>query len=165
MTECAKQSNKAPSRGFVAISWLAVAVWAVVIFFMSSRTGGQLNSEMGFVSWIIEQIKSFCVSIASGNTELTFQIGHFCEYGIFGALLCNAFRLHMPLRKALVCAILCASLYGVSDEIHQYFVPSRSCDPVDWMIDTIGATCGAGIFLLLARLLNGRMAKKHATGV
>lgn len=71
----------------------------------------------------------------------------------------------MPFKKALVCAILCASFYGVSDEIHQYFVPSRSCDPVDWMIDTIGATCGAGVFLLLARLLNAHQAKKRSTGV
>ncbi|MFR0868308.1 MAG: VanZ family protein [Adlercreutzia sp.] len=33
-------------------------------------------------------------------------------------------------------AIACASLYGVSDEVHQLFVPERMCDPVDWMVDT-----------------------------
>ena len=29
--------------------------------------------------------------------------------------------------------------YGLSDEIHQYFVPNRSCDPIDWITDAAGA--------------------------
>ncbi|MCL2632499.1 MAG: VanZ family protein, partial [Coriobacteriia bacterium] len=50
-------------------------------------------------------------------------------------------------------AIIIASLYGVSDEVHQYFVPTRHADPVDWMFDTIGALLGASIavFVISAR--------------
>ena len=43
-----------------------------------------------------------------------------------------------------------ASLYGMTDEFHQYFVPDRACDPLDWLIDTCGATLGA--FLARAAL-------------
>ncbi|MBS1494437.1 MAG: VanZ family protein [Bacteroidetes bacterium] len=39
----------------------------------------------------------------------------------------------------LVFALIFTSLYGVTDELHQYFVPGRSCDILDWTADTIGA--------------------------
>jgi VanZ family protein len=31
------------------------------------------------------------------------------------------------------------SVYGVIDEIHQYFVPGRDCSIGDWLSDTLGA--------------------------
>lgn len=40
-------------------------------------------------------------------------------------------------------AVAAASLYGVTDEIHQLFVPGRFCDPADWLVDTLGALTGA----------------------
>lgn len=42
-------------------------------------------------------------------------------------------------------AVAIASLYGVTDEFHQSFVPDRACDPVDWLVDTAGAALGAVI--------------------
>lgn len=36
-------------------------------------------------------------------------------------------------------ALLFTSLYGITDEVHQYFVPGRSSDILDWVSDTIGA--------------------------
>ena len=35
--------------------------------------------------------------------------------------------------------ILFATLYGLSDETHQYFVPNRSFDPLDLLADSAGA--------------------------
>lgn len=35
--------------------------------------------------------------------------------------------------------IVFAVLYGISDEIHQLFVPSRSCDMMDALADLMGA--------------------------
>lgn len=39
----------------------------------------------------------------------------------------------------LLIAFCFASLYGATDEIHQYFVPERSSDILDWVADTVGA--------------------------
>lgn len=38
--------------------------------------------------------------------------------------------------------ILFATLYGLSDEIHQLFVPNRSFDVWDLLADAVGATIG-----------------------
>ena len=73
------------------------------------------------------------------------SIAHFCEYTVFGALLANALRCHMPLGRACVLAIVCGSLYGVTDEFHQLFVPGRMCDPLDWLVDTAGSGLGSGL--------------------
>ncbi len=48
----------------------------------------------------------------------------------------------MP-KKALVLGVILASLYGASDELHQHFVPCRSCDVFDWLADTGGAAAAA----------------------
>ena len=125
-----------PSKQFTVISWALVAAWACLIFFMSSNTGTGLNMGPG--------------------VDALSSIAHFCEYTMFGALLANALRCHMPLRRACLIAIACASLYGVSDEVHQLFVPERMCDPVDWMVDTAGSALGSGITYAVLRKRDAR---------
>lgn len=44
-----------------------------------------------------------------------------------------------------------ASAYGVIDEIHQSFVPGRTCTLPDWIADTIGAFLGAVLVLFLVK--------------
>lgn len=139
------------STRFVAVSWVAVAVWACFIFFMSSNTSTGLNEGLGIFSSIYRAMQDVQASILGPDADVLSSIAHFCEYTVFGALLANALRCHMPLRRACLVAIACASLYGVSDEFHQLLVPGRMCDPVDWMVDTAGATLGSGIFYAVQR--------------
>src|SRR3989338_5730992 len=49
---------------------------------------------------------------------------HMVEYSIFGFLLLASFRTSEKTKgNALFLAIIIASIYGVTDEFHQYFVP------------------------------------------
>lgn len=130
---------------FVILSWAFVAVWAGFIFFMSSNTSTGLNEGLGFFSSIYQAMKELQVQLLGPGVDALSSIAHFCEYTVLGALLANALRSHLPLGRACLVAIACASLYGVSDEIHQLFVPERMCDPVDWLVDTAGATLGSGL--------------------
>lgn len=52
--------------------------------------------------------------------------------------------------KRGIAAIVLATLYGVSDEFHQLFVPGRSADPYDVLADGVGATIGTAIGWLLS---------------
>jgi VanZ family protein len=49
--------------------------------------------------------------------------------------------------QTLALAACIASLYGATDEVHQYFVQGRSCDVWDWLADTVGAVLGATLYL------------------
>ena len=102
-------------------AWLPVAVWAAVIFTLSSIPS--LDSGLG--TW---------------DTVLR-KLAHLAEYAVLGALLYRALR-----REPAAMAV--GSLYAVTDEVHQAFVSGRQGSPLDWLIDTVGVVAGV---LLLSR--------------
>lgn len=68
-------------------------------------------------------------------------LGHFTIFGLLGlgvwwALGMNSQLLH---RERTWYAIGIAGLYGVLDELHQYFVPGRQTDVLDVLTDFLGA--------------------------
>jgi len=79
------------------------------------------------------------------------SLGHFLGYAVLGVLVFMALRPGRSPQAALALAVLFCSVYGITDEFHQSFVPSRTPDIVDWGVDTIGAACGAAVALLIAR--------------
>ena len=70
---------------------------------------------------------------------------HAGGYAVLGAFLRLALARVRPARRALVLAVLLASAYGATDELHQLFVPGRSADVRDWAADVVGATAGAAL--------------------
>lgn len=156
MTKSPEQSSRAdlqlatgPRLVGTVVRWLVVAAWACVIVFMSSNTGSNLNDDLGFFSELYRNLHAMQETLFGPDVDLLSSAAHFCEYALLGLLLANALRQHMPLKRACLVAIACASLFGVSDELHQYFVPERMCDPLDWLVDTCGASLGA----LIARFI------------
>ncbi len=41
----------------------------------------------------------------------------------------------------------------MTDELHQLFVAGRHCDPVDWLVDTLGAAVGVFVVTRAYRTL------------
>lgn len=91
-----------------------------VIFWLSSLTGSSVPSRFS-------------------------SLGHFTVYAVLGAAYLVAMPSAWPMGRRLLVAVVLASLYGVTDEYHQSFVPGRMPDPVDWIVDTIGALAGSGV--------------------
>lgn len=94
------------------------------------------------------------------------KLAHFTEYALFSVIVCThglmhrlvsgkrpalfqtgreAFRGFLPLFARTVPFCI---LYAVSDEVHQYFVPGRSCRLFDVGVDSTGILFGAALFLL-----------------
>jgi VanZ family protein len=79
-------------------------------------------------------------------THFSDKVLHTVEYAVLGALCYRALRVSRHdswRRRAIPLAILFASLYGISDEVHQSFVPFRESSWLDWVADTIGSVVGA----------------------
>ena len=53
-------------------------------------------------------------------------------------------------------AVVVATLYGISDEFHQYFVPPRQVEVRDVLADAIGASLAAGALYAWSRLANAK---------
>ena len=65
-----------------------------------------------------------------------------------------------PLKRQWAAAWVLATLYAVTDELHQYFVPDRACAFTDVCIDSAGAAMGA---LIAAAVIAGRAQRSRAS--
>ena len=82
---------------------------------------------------------------------------HFAAYALLGALFLRAFkttRIKNNLKLVLILSILLSSLYGISDEIHQHFVPYRDADLMDVLANMLGGIMGVYIYQSIARKIS-----------
>lgn len=69
---------------------------------------------------------------------------HFGEYLVLAFLLARA--------NGARTGVLGAAVYGVTDELHQAFVPGRTPDVADWFADMAGAFVGVWLYRLTRRV-------------
>ena len=85
---------------------------------------------------------------------------HFFAYAVLGALFLRAYRtlrIRDNLNLLIMFSILSSSLYGISDELHQYFVPCRSAEGMDILADILGSVFGVFIYWYIsARFTDNR---------
>lgn len=118
-------------------AWGLVCGYAGLIFYLSSLPHPE------------DSLPSFVRSFSD-------KVLHVGEYAVLGGLCYLAIRwgTNGVLRAwAVPLAILLASLYGISDEVHQSYVPFRDSSWLDWVADTIGASIGAVIVHRVPSLL------------
>ena len=109
--------------------WLPLIVYCLAIYIQSDLPS-------------IEHIPSF---------EFSDKVLHFFAYAAMGILFYRAYqtlRIKGAPRMLILISIVSASLYGVSDEIHQYFVPFRDASIWDVVANTLGAICGVYLYHL-----------------
>jgi VanZ family protein len=85
---------------------------------------------------------------------LTNHTGHFIGYALLGALLVRALAQASwsgVTRRAMTLAWLGSVGYGITDEWHQSFVPTRTPALDDLAADALGAAAGIAIVLLWRR--------------
>ena len=107
--------------------WGPVCGYAGLIFYLSSQPHPE------------QDLPSFVMLFSD-------KVLHAIEYALLGVLCYRAFRWGTNQswgQQAIPLAVLLASFYGASDEVHQAFVPFRDSSWQDWLADTIGAAIGA----------------------
>ena len=153
-------------------------LWMGVIFFFSSRDSTESADMSGtllrrllafFVPHWEERSADTQQQIMDSLHTVFRKLGHFSEYALLGCLLSADVRLspqnsRLPLRKTeLWLPALLSFLYAGSDELHQAFVPGRSCELRDVCIDLSGACTGIAVLwlaIMIRRRLRQRRAKK-----
>ncbi len=114
---------------------LLAIVWAVVIFGLSSIPS--------------DKFPDFTFSIPD-------KVAHATVFGVFCYLCYRAFRSQTRFkilsRFALTMSVVLTLIYGITDELHQLFVPGRTSDVFDVAADTVGGLVTALIVLLWSRM-------------
>jgi VanZ family protein len=91
--------------------------------------------------------------------------GHSFGYAILGAVVLRALaggRMRGVTWRTALGTVLLATLYGVSDEIHQSFVPNRTPDVYDVLADATGAAAATTAGVALATLRASSMRARAA---
>jgi len=112
--------------------WLPAAAWMAGIFFLSARTGGEIKNLFPFLP--------------------NLDWGHLGEYFVLGLLIYYGLVKTTRLQRPFALTVVLCTVYGATDEFHQYFVPGRSADIFDLINDAIGAAMAmAGLNLYQTR--------------
>ena len=135
----------------------------MAFIFLQSALPADLSSQESGV--IVDLIMRFLESILPvGREEVVFAVrkgAHFTEYLILGAVLAQAVKEWNSESKVsaaggALTAWLIGTAYAVTDEFHQSFVPGRSCELRDVVIDSCGVLTG----VLLATLVGWIRARR-----
>jgi VanZ family protein len=132
------------SPGRKLLAWLPTLVWLCVLAMFSTD---MFSAE--HTGSILEKILSALFGNVSYHTfqQIHFLIrksAHFCSYGLLGAFAFFSWRATLPALRRwtfrwAALGVLTAFLAGSFDEIHQSFVPSRTSNFHDVLLDTAGA--------------------------
>ena len=83
------------------------------------------------------------------------KAAHASEYALLGILLTGAIMdIRKPWKRQLLACFLIGAAYAASDEFHQLFVPGRSGQIRDVMIDSAGVAAGIILACLAIRPSN-----------
>ncbi len=137
------------------ITGILVILWMVVIFHFSNQPGvtsGELSS--GVCDGLIAKVnQAFSLDWSSQMQQKIAQmiefpvrkIAHMSEYALLALLLLmhlRAGKKSKGTRKNDVLAFLFTVVYAATDEFHQFFIPGRSAQVRDVLIDALGAILG-----------------------
>lgn len=155
------------------ISWLIVVAWAIVIFNFSGMDYYESNRLSGYATTKI--IESTATNRPNTNQNINKEIdnqeevavqkqnkikslhyyvrkgAHASIYFVLTILIVIAlYTFGLRDIRAYLVAILMCFLYACTDELHQVFVPGRTGQFKDVIIDTIGGIVGAILMLMIS---------------
>lgn len=148
------------------LSWTAVVIWMGLIFSLSHQPATD-SSELsqGVTEVIIETIEKVTPQELNFDSRewnhLVRKNAHFFIYLVLGLLVINALRrTGVTGLPSIIWTLVICCLYAVSDELHQNFVPGRSGELRDVLIDTVGASVGVGFYVLVSRFIKRRRTSR-----
>ena len=126
--------------------WLVAAVAMMLFIWCNSLVPGTQSGglSLGVVDALRSALDALGIPSAWVTNFVVRKAAHFTEYAVLGVLFARAFDLRRGARArtiAVVCLVLV--LVPVLDETIQLFVPGRSGQLSDVLLDCCGAATGA----------------------
>ena len=145
-----------------------LVLWMGFIFSMSSENAEKSSNTSGQTIRVVlsavpgfeEQPEEVKVNIIEELQFIVRKSAHFIGYMILGILASGLILYYGNINKKYLLAFLICVIYAISDEIHQLFVPGRSGQVRDVLIDSAGSLLGIIIVMAFEKLLI-KFNKKH----
>ena len=131
------------------LALLATALWLWFIYARSAQPAAVSHEESGAVLGLLRRVLPFV------DMLLVRKLAHFTEYAVLGALLWLDWRLLG--RDGLLLPLGAGLLFAAGDELLQTFIPGRSGELLDVLLDFSGVLAA----VLPARLIRTRKENKR----
>lgn len=151
---------------------LLTVLWMGIIFCLSARPAdistedshriGKLVGQIfqpDFGGWNQERQMEFVVQV----DHVVRKTAHFIEYAILGLLLITSIGLEKSGRKVMLQSWMLGIGYAMTDEFHQRFVPGRSGQISDVILDSGGVLFGIILSLWVWKSVK-KFSEKHIKG-
>ena len=128
----------------------------LAIFIVSSDLGSADHTRpvlasivRRFLPWLAQQMTPAMIDVID---FIIRKVAHVTEYAILSLLVSRSvgIKMNSTIRERRVPAGI-SSLYALSDEFHQSFVPSRGATYTDVMWDTLGGFIGSALLFIAHR--------------
>ncbi len=141
------------------IKIILVLLWMMMIFLLSNEEAVQSSKKSdGLIVRSVELFTGKSLSVQEKEKVLKYLVfpvrkcAHLSLYLVLGILVISLLREYMAINtKLVILSLLICFLYACSDEIHQLFVPGRSGEVRDVLIDTLGSILGVSFYYLVFR--------------
>jgi hypothetical protein len=118
------------------LCWFPVALYAAFIFSLSNRSfrGAELSFSADY-----------------------FHLVEFCTLSLFLSCFWAPVLRRGRIFTFILCVVATGVAYGLTDELHQAYIPGRDSNPLDIVWDAVGLTMGCIIYLV-ATWVHGRLS-------
>lgn len=147
---------------------ILLIIWASTIFMFSHQGGEQSSStSQGTVRIVLENIipnhltENEKEEIIQKIEPFIRKLAHYAVY-IIGGILIYSFMntFSMTMKRSFLFSQIIGTGYAITDELHQYFIPGRSAQISDILLDAFGVLTGIIMMILLQALYNKIKNKK-----
>ena len=158
-------NTKRHKENAIRIILIALNISVAVLIFILSSQPAEISGPLseGVIYRILDLLTGLSeeklIIISSSLNGIARKLAHFSVYALLSVLMnLLLLRYNIKYSKGMIISFALCFLYAVSDEIHQYFVPGRSCEFRDVMIDSCGILSGI-IIICLIKLIKSKLRK------
>ena len=118
-----------------------------LIFYFSNIPAGYVNhlSNSG-IDQITKSLNQFAETPVPILEYKWLKVGHVVGYFLLGLSFYLALTQYPNLKKPRLSALALSFVYALTDEFHQSFIPGRTCELIDLIVDLLAA--GTALLLI-----------------
>lgn len=137
-----KQVNQDKLKKIISI--ILVLLWMILIFYFSNQEGStSLNSSNSIINLLNNLFQKINININLNDIDIVSffvrKSAHMFLYFMLYLWIYYAMY-EWNLKKRNWLSLIFCFIYAISDEFHQLFVPNRSFQLTDILIDTLGSS-------------------------
>ncbi|MGD8374144.1 MAG: VanZ family protein [Candidatus Woesebacteria bacterium] len=140
------------------LKYSLLLVWMLVIFAFSNEVSSDSSARSAI---FVDVLSGYVGGSTDFLTFLTRKAAHIFIYFVLGVLAFNvAVDYKINTRRMIWFSIIFVACYASFDEFHQLFIPGRSGEPRDVIIDTIAGGIGVLAYYFAQKAIHVRKKRQ-----